>query len=113
MPLILGMMVGHSVYIGPDKVRVEIACISSAVEFTVKAETATGVQLYTLNANDNNGSEIYPGVIVRCGLRGSNESARLLIDAPREWRIMRGNIMNPEAKRKKRKAEPLLEGELT
>lgn len=111
MSLILGMQVGHDLYIGPDKAHVRIVSITNLTEFTVSVKDLDGIRSHTLNINDENGWEIYPGVVLRCGLRGSCEQARLVIEAPRELRILRGNIMRGLRKKtKRRKAGESLQG---
>ena len=101
MSLVLGMQEGHDLYIGPKTGRVKIVKISNPTEFSVEIKDDSGIREHTLNISDEHGWEIYPGVILRCGLRGTDDQARLIIEAPRELQIMRGNIMRRERKKMK------------
>lgn len=92
MPLILGLQKGHDFYVGSSMTKVVLTHIESDKEFTLESEGTT----YTVT--DDCAQEILPDVRISCGSRGSSMIARVIIDAPQNIRIFRGNVVRPKRK---------------
>lgn len=93
MPLILGLQKGHDFYVGASMTRVVVSDIQDAQNFTLKIKDEE------FFITDTCSQEILPDVRISCGNRGSAEIARLIIDAPREIRVFRGNVVHPPRKK--------------
>lgn len=97
MPLILGLQKGHDFFVGADMTQVVVSDIEDGQHFTL---TVNGQDF---KISDECSQEILPDVRISCGNRSNSELARLIIDAPREIGIYRGNVAF--LKRKNRHAD--------
>ncbi len=88
MALVLGMRENNDVYIG--SVRVKIADINSATSFSITVMSSGHITKYDIT--DKCSVEIIKNVQVSSGNSGSTDLARMVIEAPKEIRIIRGKL---------------------
>lgn len=92
MPLTLGLRKGHDFFVGKEMTRVTLKEIEGPYKFTLS------IKGQEFHIGDDCSQEILPSVRVSSGLRGSAEVARVIIDAPQEIRIFRGNVARQKRK---------------
>jgi sRNA-binding carbon storage regulator CsrA len=92
MALVLGLPKGEQVAVS-DNGYFEVIEIRSETEFVVKVHTY-GKKFPCVNKiiTDKKATEIFPNVMISCGLKGKMEVARVAIEAPRSIKILRESM---------------------
>lgn len=95
MALTLGIRTGKDFFIGDC--RVKIMEIVSSTKFRIQYGAAGALK--TAEISDEESVGLAENIRLSAGLHGTNELARVVIDAPRDIKILRGFIYREEQKK--------------
>lgn len=91
MALILSVERGHSILVGQQNpVKVVVDEIMSSQNYKLRVELPSHDTVYTIT--NRTSTEVVPKVRIAAG-RGTNQVAKLVIEAPRNIAIMREDLM--------------------
>ena len=92
MPLAIGVREGEDFYVGNDKFLLE----EIVSETNFKLVHCTPAMNYQFRVTDQQMTEVMPNVKVGVGLKGTMNMVRVLIDAPKNLKILRGELYREE-----------------
>lgn len=93
MALIIGVAEGGDFFVGDT--RVVVSDIEDDLHYKCTVMEKDG-ESKTYQISDEEATEIIPTVMVSAGKRGKVDLARIAISAPRQLRILRGNLYREE-----------------
>ena len=95
MALSLGLKVKNDVIIDDGKCRLQVNKIcEDKVVVTVTIKGTYGIKTYSITEEES--TEVYPNVRISLGNTGDMETSRLLFEAPRSIKLVRGFIHRKE-----------------